>query len=83
MIQASALEVQGNFRRLRERAEEGEPILVQDEDAPTVVILSEDEYRRLKRRDKRVFLAEDTPDWMLEAIAKADMDPRHAHLDGY
>jgi hypothetical protein len=40
-----------------------------------------DEYRRLKRRDRQVLRAGDLSDADLEAIAKTEMDPRHAHLD--
>ncbi len=81
MFQASASEVQADFRRVRERAEGGEPILVRDGEAPPVVILSEGEYARLKRRDKRVVRTEDLPNWIVERIASAEMGPDFAHLD--
>jgi hypothetical protein len=44
-------------------------------------MISFEEYRRLKRRDRRVLRAEDFTDADIAAIAGAEMDPRHRHLD--
>jgi hypothetical protein len=44
-------------------------------------MLSADEYRRLKRRDREVIKVEDLSDAEVEQIVKGRMDPRHDHLD--
>ncbi len=46
-----------------------------------LVILSVDEYRRLKRRDRQVLRAGELSDADLEAIGKAEVPPEYAHLD--
>ena len=46
-----------------------------------VVILAAEEYRRLKELDRRVLLAEELSDDILDAIEKSEMPPGHQHLD--
>lgn len=46
-----------------------------------LVLLSADEYARLKRRDRYVMLAEDLSENDLAAIAETEMSAAHAHLD--
>ena len=43
--------------------------------------ISLEEYRRLRRRDRRVLRAEDFTDADIAAIASAEMEPRHRQLD--
>jgi hypothetical protein len=45
------------------------------------VVISADEYRRLKHRDREVLMAGELSDADLAAIAHTEMRPRHAHLD--
>jgi hypothetical protein len=45
------------------------------------VMISADEYRRLKRRDRQVFAAGELPADVIEAVKNSEMDPRHKHLD--
>ena len=44
-------------------------------------MISAEEYRRLKRRDRQVFATGDAPVDIIEAVRHAEMDPRHNYLD--
>jgi hypothetical protein len=44
-------------------------------------MISADEYRGLKRRDRQVFATADRPADIIEAVRNSEMDPRHNHLD--
>jgi hypothetical protein len=44
-------------------------------------MISAEEYRRLKRRDRQVFAVGELPEDIIDAIATVEMDPRHAALD--
>ena len=46
-----------------------QPVVVTKNGRPRNVLLSIDEYQRLKRRDQQAFLAADTPDYFLADIA--------------
>lgn len=85
MVEVSSAEVQRNFGAYREKAEgsrgEPEPVTVMHYNKPSVVIVAADEYARLKRRDKRVVATDDLPEWMVDLIGRAEMDPRFAYLD--
>ena len=45
------------------------------------VMISAEEYQRLKRRDRQVYAAGELPAELIEAIRSSEMDPRHRHLD--
>ncbi len=45
------------------------------------VLISAEEYRRLKRRDRHVSGVGELPDETVEAIRRAKMDPRHDRLN--
>ena len=57
------------------------PVVVTREDRDQTVMISADEYERLKRRDRRVYGPGELPDRLLEAIRVAEVDPKYAHLD--
>lgn len=80
MAEIPAAEVQKNFGAFREIAER-EPVVVTRYNKPSVVILSADEYARLKRRDKRAMASEDLPDWLADRIEATRMDARHDALN--
>jgi len=46
-----------------------------------LVLLSIEEYQRLKRRDRRAFAAEDLTPEQIAALEKAEVPPGHEHLD--
>jgi prevent-host-death family protein len=80
MITVTAAEFQRHFGRYQDEALT-QPVAITRNGRERLVMLSADEYRRLKRRDREVLRAGDLSNADLEAIAKTEMDPRHAHLD--
>jgi prevent-host-death family protein len=70
-ITASAAEVARNFGRYKELAQRG-PVAVTSHGRDSVVLLSVDEYARLKALDTRVALyAHELPDDLAKAIEQA------------
>lgn len=59
----------------------GQPVVVTRNGRDRTVMISAEEYQRLKRRDRQVFAAGELPEEMIEAVARSEMDPRHRHLD--
>ena len=45
------------------------------------MLISTEEYKRLKRRDRQVFATGELPDDIFEAIRNTKMDSRHDHLN--
>jgi PHD/YefM family antitoxin component YafN of YafNO toxin-antitoxin module len=80
MITVTSGEFQQQFERYQDEALR-QPITIMLSDEKRLVMMSFEEYRRLKRRDRRVLRAEDFTDADIAAIASAEMDPRHRHLD--
>lgn len=58
-----------------------EPITITKNGRDRLVILSVEEYGRLKRRDRKVYRAEDIPDDLLAAIAAAKAPEEAKALD--
>ena len=58
-----------------------QPVIVTRNGRDRTVMISADEYARLKRRDRQVFSTADMPEDLVEAVRKSEMDPRHNHLD--
>ncbi len=58
-----------------------QPVVVTRNGRDRTVMISAEEYLRLKRRDRQVFGAGQLPDDLVEAVARSEMDPRHNHLD--
>ena len=80
MITVSAAEFQRHFGRYQDEALM-QPVAITRNGRERLVVISTEEYRRLKRRSREVLRAGDLTDAELEAIARTDMDPRHQHLD--
>jgi PHD/YefM family antitoxin component YafN of YafNO toxin-antitoxin module len=59
----------------------GEPVTITKNGRDRLVLLSADEYARLKRRDRRAIAAEELTEAELELIASAEVPAEHAHLD--
>ena len=82
MVRMTEAELQQGFRALAERARR-EPVTIATPDVPTpdgrdeLVVLSAEEYARLKRRDRRVGLSEE---WV-EAARNAKVPDEFAALD--
>ncbi len=58
-----------------------QPVVVTRNGRDRTVMISAEEYARLKRRDRQVFGAGELPAETIEAIRNVKMDPRHNHLD--
>jgi hypothetical protein len=58
-----------------------QPVVVTRNGRDRTVMISSEEYQRLKRRARGVFATGELPETIVEAIAQTDMDPRHRHLD--
>ena len=80
MLTVSAAEFQRHFGRYQDEALM-QPVAITRNGRERLVVISTEEYRRLKRRSREVLRAGDLTDAELEAIAGTDMDPRHRHLD--
>jgi len=80
MITVTAAEFQRHFGRYQDEALT-QPVAITRNGREGVVMISVDEYRRLKRRDREVLSVGDLSDADVAAIAKTEMHPRHAHLD--
>jgi prevent-host-death family protein len=58
-----------------------EPLTITKNGHDRLVVLSAEEYERLKRRDRRVIEAGELTDAEIALIAKAEVPAEHAHLD--
>jgi prevent-host-death family protein len=80
VLKVSAAEFQRNIGRYQDLALR-QPVAVTRNGRESCVLLSTEEYNRLKRRDRRVFRTEDLTDEMVQLIANSKMEPGHEHLD--
>jgi len=58
-----------------------EPVMVTRNGRERVVLISADEFKRLKRRDREVLRVEDLTEADLKAIRNAEVPAEYAHLD--
>ena len=58
-----------------------EPVTLAKNGCDGLVLLSVDEYARLKRRDRRALAAEELTEAEVALIAAAEVPAEHAHLD--
>jgi PHD/YefM family antitoxin component YafN of YafNO toxin-antitoxin module len=69
-----------NYGTLADKAL-AEPVTITKNGRDRLVLVSADEYARLKRRDRRVVRLEDFTEEEMALIARADARPDDAHLD--
>jgi PHD/YefM family antitoxin component YafN of YafNO toxin-antitoxin module len=81
MIKVSSAEFQRNIGRYQDLALK-EPIAVTRNGRERTVMLSVEEYQRLKRRDRRVIGPEDLSDEDVEALLKARAPEHTKMFDG-
>ena len=67
-----------NFGQLSDKAL-SEPVTITKNGRDRLVVLSVDEYERLKRRDREVIVAENAPSWLIEALGRTDDIPTESH----
>ncbi|GLS37187.1 hypothetical protein GCM10010869_27800 [Mesorhizobium tianshanense] len=58
-----------------------QPVLITKHGRPRKVVLSYDEYERLRARDRRVVRAEDLTDEDIAAIEASEMAPGYEHFN--
>ena len=58
-----------------------QPVLITKHGRPRNVVLSYDEYERLRARDRRAVRAEDLTDEDIAALEASEMGPGYDHLD--
>ncbi len=58
-----------------------EPVTITKNGRDRLVLVSVDEYERLRRRDRRALRTEDLSEADLALIAKSEVPAEHAHLD--
>ena len=80
MIRVSSTEFGKEVGRYQDAAL-SQPVVVTRNGRDRTVMISADEYLRLKRRDRRVFSAGELPNDVVEAIHTSELDERHRHLD--
>ena len=69
-----------NYGTLADKAL-SEPVTITKNGRDRLVVLSADEYARLKRRDRRVVRLEDFSEEEMALIAVAEVPAGHSHLD--
>jgi len=79
-MRISSADFQRQFGALQDKALT-EPLTITRNGRDRLVLLSVEEYERLKRRDRRVVRLEDFTDQEMALIALADVPAEHAHLD--
>lgn len=80
MITVTSAELQKKFGRYRDAAQR-EPVSITNHGRESLVLLSVDEYRRLKRRDREVLRVEALGIEFLRALETAEVPADQAHLD--
>lgn len=58
-----------------------EPVTITEKGRDRLVVLSVEDYARLKRRDRRVMRVEDLTEEEVALIASAEVPSAYAHLD--
>jgi prevent-host-death family protein len=80
MITVTAAEFQRHFGRYQDEALT-QPVAITRNGRERLVMISADEYRKLRRRSREVILVEDLTEEEVRQIASGRMDPRHDYLD--
>ena len=80
MIRVSSTEFGKEVGRYQDAAL-SQPVIVTRNGRDRTVMISAEEYARLKRRDRQVFGAGELPEETIEAIRNVKMNARHNHLD--
>lgn len=80
MIRVSSTEFGKELGRYQDAAL-SQPVIVTRNGRDRTVVISAEEFQRLKRRDRQVFATADAPEEVIEAVRNSEMDPRHEHLD--
>jgi PHD/YefM family antitoxin component YafN of YafNO toxin-antitoxin module len=80
MIRVSSAEFQRAFGLLADKALTA-PIAITKHGRDHLIVLSAEEYGRMKRGYRRVHLTTELPDDLLAVVERSHMDSRHDHLN--
>jgi prevent-host-death family protein len=80
METTTSAEFQRKIGHYQDRAQV-EPVMVTRNGRERVVLISADEFKRLKRRDREVLRVEDLTNADLQAIQNAEVPADYLHLD--
>ena len=80
MSKITSAEFQRNLGLYQDKAL-AEPVTITKNGRERLVLLSVEEYERLKRRDRRVGLTAELSDEWIEAVEKAKVPDQYAYLD--
>ena len=58
-----------------------EPVVITKHGRDSLVVMSAEEWQRLKRRDRQVGLTTELPEEWVEAVRSANVPDEFAHLD--
>ena len=73
-------EFQQAFGSLSDKARR-EPVVITKHGRDSLVVMSAEEWERLRRADRRVGLTSELPDEWIEAVRKAKVPDEYARLD--
>jgi PHD/YefM family antitoxin component YafN of YafNO toxin-antitoxin module len=79
-MKISTAEFIKNYGSLADKAL-SEPVVITKNGRDRLVVISAEEYARLKRRDRRVVRLEDFTEEEMALIARAEVPAEYAHLD--
>jgi len=79
-MKVSSAEFLKNYGSLADKAL-SEPVTITRNGRDRLVVISAEEYARLKRRDRRVVTVRELTDAEIELIAKAEVPSEYAYLD--
>jgi hypothetical protein len=79
-MRVSSAEFLKNYGSLTDKAL-SEPVTITRNGRDRLVVLSVEEYARLKRRDRRVYAIEDMTPEQIAALEQAEVPAEFAHLD--
>lgn len=80
MVHATALEFQRKFGEFKHKAMR-EPVEITRHGRRELVLMSSDHYDWLVASAQRSFRTAEAPDFIADAVKRAEMDPEHASLD--
>jgi prevent-host-death family protein len=80
ITKVSASEFQQAFGALSDKARH-EPVVITKHGRDSLVVMSAEEWQRLKRRDRQVGLTAELPEEWVEAVRNAKVPDEFAHLD--
>jgi prevent-host-death family protein len=80
MATTTAREFQRKMGEFQHRAR-SEPVEITRHGRRELVLMSAEQYDWMRAVMQRSFRTEESPDFVIEAVRKAKMHPRHNHLD--